>query len=154
MSAPSIFNLVGIIRDIAMSHPAVNEFATGENSQVSLAGNSKAVHVWLEQPFNRNTLQPIGRNMTRVYSLYLMVLDIPLKDRSDELQLISNCDLIADWIALRLRENPPTILQVKGDWNIISLVGFGSDLWCGVRMKIDIETPLPMGACDVRYYTR
>jgi hypothetical protein len=152
MSAPSILNLVSIIETIALSHPAVKEFATGEQSQVSLAGNSKAVHVWLEQPFRRKTSQPVAGNMTRRYSMSIMVLDIPLKDRTDELQLISNCDLIADWIALRLRENPPTLLRVFGDWDVISYTGFGSDLWCGVRMELTIETPIPLGACDVRNY--
>ena len=152
MSAPSILNLVSMIETIALSHPAVKEFATGEQSLVSLDGASKAVHVWLEQPFRRRTTNPRVGNMTRQYDLSIMVMDIPEKDRSDELQLISNCDLIADWIALRLKENPPTTLVVSGDWNVMSFAEFGGDLWCGVRMEVQITTPLPLGACDVRNY--
>lgn len=152
MSAPSILNLVSIIETVATSHPAVRSFGTGENHAISLAGNSKPVHVWLEQPFRRITKNQPGRNKTRRYQLAIMVLDLPMRDQSDALALISNCDLIADWIALRLQENPPTVLRVDGDWDILSFTEYGADNWSGVRMEIFIETPLPMGACDVRFY--
>lgn len=135
-----------------MSHPAVEQFGTGERHDISLAGNSKPTHVWLEQPFKRTTLQPVGRNMTRQYEIGILVLDIALADRSDELQLISNCDLIADWIVLKLRENPPTVLQIAGNWDIVTITEYGGDKWCGVHLNFTLETPMPMGACDVRFY--
>lgn len=149
MTGPSIKNLVQIISDVSLAHPAVKEFGTGERHNISLSGGSKPIHVWLEQPFNRDLVLPQGGNPTRLFRLAVLILDIPKADKSDELDIVSRCDLVADYIAMRLRSNPPQLLRVEGNARVLSVVEYSADLWAGVRMEINILTPLPIGACDV-----
>ena len=95
---------------------------------------------------------PQRGSVTRRYRIALMVLDIPTYGQGvdEEIEIISKCDLIADWIVMNLRENPPQILQIGSNVDVLSLVEYGGDLWAGVRVEFDIITPMPIGACDVR----
>jgi len=153
MAAPSLLNLVDIIRQVVATHPAEPSFASSERNTISLSGGTKPIHVHLEQPFRKQLLFPRGGSPTAQYDLSVMVLDIPkVMDADETLKAISRCDMIGSWIVLRLRENPPTVLQVVGNVDILSLQEFGGDQWAGVRMEFSIITPLPMGACDMRHY--
>lgn len=153
MSAPSLFQLVEIIREVVTSHPAQLSFACNERNAISLAGDTPPIHVHLEQPFVKQVLLPRGGSKTVVHDLKLLVLDIPaVMNDLETLRAISRCDMIANWIVLRLIEHPPAHLQVSSNVNILSLREFGGDQWAGVRMEFSITTGMPMGACDVRYY--
>jgi hypothetical protein len=148
MSGPSIKNLHDIIKAASLTHPAVKSFGSGENHLISPDGASVPVHVWLEQPFVRLLKIPKQGSPTRQYKIAILVLDIPKEGREDELDTISRCDLIADWIVLRLNENPE--LWIGETVSVVSLAAYHGDKWAGVRLELDLETMLPIGSCDVR----
>lgn len=157
MTGPTIKNLVQVIQDIAITHPAVKSFGTGERHDISLAGNTRPVHIWLEQPFIFDFVLTQQRQAMHRYSLAILILDIPKygtdnTPNGDELNIISRCAMLGDWLVLQLLEVPPTTLQIDGTPNIITLTEYGGDLWAGVRLEVSIVTPLPLGACDVRQF--
>ena len=146
----TLLNLVGIIEIAARSHESVSHFGTGEIFEISSSGAETAVNVWLEQPFQRRTKKSAQSQFLREYDLAILVLDQTLDGEGDELEILSKCDLIADWIALYLEENHSDDLTVVGEWNILSLTEYNDDVWAGVRMEIKIQTRLPIDGCDLK----
>jgi len=149
-SGPSIRNLHDIIRDAALTHPSVKSFGSGERELISPDGATESILVWLEQPFFRSLIIPQGGSPTRRYRIQFLVLDIPKDDRSDELDCISRCDLIADWLILLL--NATEDVWVSENVSVLSLATYHGDKWAGVRVEFELTTPLPIGACDVNQF--
>jgi hypothetical protein len=144
----SIKNLHDLIEAAARSHPSVKSFGSGERHLISPGGGTESVNVWLEQPFFRTLQIPERGSPTRTYRVQFMVLDIPMEDRSDELDIISRCDLIADWIIIKLNEESDVWLGQS--ISVMSLAAYHGDLWAGVRVELELTTGMPIDACDVR----
>lgn len=148
MSGFTIKNIHDTIEAAAFSHPSVKEFGSGERHAISPGGGAKTVNVWLEQPFFVTTSFPTRGNPTRTHRIQILVLDIALEDREDELDIISRCDMIAMWIVLSLRANE-SLGIISPDVNCLSLTQYGGDLWAGVRLEFEVTTGMPINACDV-----
>ena len=147
MSGYTIKNIHDIVQTAAMSHPSVKSFGSGERHAISPDGGTKAVNVWLEQPFYVTTNRPNPGSLTRTWRIQLLVLDIALEDRSDELDIISRCDMIGLWIVLQL--NTIENITIGSSMNALSLTQYHGDLWAGVRLEFEIVAPMPISACDV-----
>lgn len=147
-TGPSILTMHDKIKEMALSHPSVKSFGTGERHLISNDGSTPPVHVWLEQPIISTLSMPEKGSKTRKFRIQLLVLDIPMEGNPDQLEVISRCDLIAIWIVLALSEVDGFFLG--SDANALTLCDYHSDLWAGVRIEMEIETQMPINACDVR----
>lgn len=151
----TIFNLIGgagadqpgILKTAAMSHPSVASYGTGENHEISPDGNFKAVHVWTEQPITHREAGTYPHSKVREYSIAMLILDKAKEGFSDELRIVSKCDLIAAWIVAYLMENHVSDLTVTG-FNVLTLTEYHSDNWAGVRLELTLQTRWPIDGCD------
>lgn len=147
----TIKQLIQHIDDTAMSHPAVQQFGTGENFNISPGGDAKSVLVWLEQPFLSSVKVAPNRSALQSIDIRILVLDIPIQDDSDYIDILSKTYSVAAWLALRLRENPSSLRPITSDdeITILSVRDFGGDAWTGWRIEMSLLMQLPVDACDV-----
>lgn len=149
----SIKTLHDLFGQVALAQPSVESFGSGEREGISVDGNSESVHVWLEQPIMIDTTIPAGgRPAVRVFRVQFLVLDLPLRDESDTLDVISRCDIIATSIVVGLiADNRVTL---RDSVNTMTLRSYHGDLWAGVRVQMQIESPMPIGKCDAQSFVQ
>lgn len=155
MQGLTIKQLIQHIEDTAMQHPAVQQFGTGEDFEISPAGDAKPVLVWLEQPFISTIEAQPGRSVLQTIEAQILVLDIPITSNQDLTDILSKTYSVAAWLFMRLQANPQRFTVITtGDQapSLLSLTNFGPDGAAGWRLECKLQLPLPFDACDVNKF--
>ena len=147
MNKHTLYSLVtNVFEPAAKSHPSVSSFGTGENFLLSAAGNSKAPHVWLEQPFHYQSELKEGPR-TRVHDFAFLFLDKNQQDKSDELKILSKMGLVSEWFISKLHETYGEDLNLL-ESDTITYTEYHDDNWTGVRTELRVEVRWSVDGCD------
>lgn len=139
----TLFQVVQMIREIAESHSQIQTFGEGDiYNYVDNGGEIKYPVSWAV--FQRANS---GKGVV-VYDFLLIFADLLFEDKSNRLQIQSDCQLVAMDFLSKIKFQPGNEFTIADNVTIEPFEERFDDFTAGVSVPLKISVPFPLDFCS------
>lgn len=137
-----VLELNSFFECIAAKHVNINSYGTGDRWEVAVSGVDTYPRLWLQQFF-----QVLGTDNRISWNIVLLILDLPQRDESNELDKLDDTFTIAQQILEFIRQSDKYYLA-EG-YNLTSFTEAFDDQLCGWALELQITEVNPVDRCTI-----
>ncbi|WP_343668731.1 hypothetical protein [Chitinophaga sp.] len=138
-------NLINLLRSYAQSHLQINDFGSGDLSDLAASKDVRLPVMWVSYPTGRYSQNQMFYNLT------VFLADQIFDDKKNELEVQSDMLSIALDTFAFLRDNPGFDFQVDADATIDFFTERFGELTAGCAMSFTLRDPKPLDRCVIPF---